>query len=183
MKQIIFILLLFLLPSLSFSQINSPPSLILAEIMISDKAIDLNEYNLFWQKIGATTPQERKPIIQQAKRIFLAIILINQKIWQCAEESYLSSIASSCSEGKTIIDQLRQDLTNNPQIQSSEIQTINNLEQKMLQIMQASANKTSIISADGKQKPITLAEIKTAKITAEKVLMRAEKLLTENFIK
>jgi len=49
--------------------------------------------------------------------------------------------------------------------------------------MQASANKTSIISSNNKQNPITLADIKTAKITAEKVLMRAEKLLTENFIK
>ncbi len=183
MKQIVFSLLLFLLPNLVFSQINSPPSLILAEIMVSDRAVDLNEYNLFWQKIGATTPQERKPIIQQAKRIFLAIVLINQKIWQCAEESYLSSVVSSCPDGKAIIAQLRQEFTNNPQIKSSEIQNINNLEQKMLQIMQASANKTSIISADGTQKPTTLAEIKTAKITAEKVLMRAEKLLTENFEK
>jgi hypothetical protein len=183
MKHIIFSLLFFLLPNLAFSQINSPPSLILAEIMISDKEIDLNEYNLFWQKIGATTPQERKPVIQQAKRIFFAIILVNQKIWQCAEESFLSSVASSCSDGKAILSQLRQDLTSNSQVKSSEIENINNLEQKMSQIMQASANKTSIISVDGKQKPITLAEIKTAKLTAEKVLKRAEKLLTENFEK
>jgi hypothetical protein len=181
MKHIIFSLLLFLLPNLAFSQINSPPSLILAEIMMSDQEIDLKQYNSFWQKIGATTPQERKPIIQQAKRIFLAIILINQKIWQCAEESFLSSVASACPDGKAIISQLRQGFANNTQIQASEIQTINNLEQKMSQIMQASANKTSITSANGKPKPITLAEIKTAKNTAEKVLIRAEKLLTENF--
>ena len=60
---------------------------------------------------------------------------------------------------------------------------IDNLEQKMAEIMRASANKTSIIPAKGKPKTITLAEIKIAKNTADKVLKRAEKLLTENFEK
>ena len=183
MKKIILSLLFFLLPHLVFAQVNVPPSLILAEIMVSDKAIDLNEYNSFWQKIGATTPQERQPILKQAKKIFIAITLINQKIWQCAEESFLSSTPSQCQDGKTIITQLRQDFANNADIKSSEIKMIDNLEQKMAEIMQASANKTSIISAEGKPKTITLAEIKIAKNTADKVLKRAEKLLTENFEK
>jgi hypothetical protein len=179
MKKFIFILLL--LPSLAFSQINVPPSLILAEIMISDKTIDLNEYNSFWQKIGATTPQERQHIIKKAKNIFIAITIINQKIWQCAEESFISGSPSLCQEGKAIINQLRLDFAKNPEIKSSEIKMIDNLEQKMLHIMQSSAKKISFLSAEGKPQAITLADIKTAKNTADKLLIRAEKLLTENF--
>jgi hypothetical protein len=177
--KLIKLLLVFIFTATAVkAQINVPASNILAYIMTSEKDVDLNEYNHFWRQVGATNQQDRRFLLKKTKKMFISIVIFNQYIWNCAEQSWLSGKKNNCEEATAIIADLKTYTTN-----TEDINLINSLQQKLDQILQASATKTNMVASNGQGIKIDLNEIKLAQKLAQKVVKRANLLLQEDFIK
>lgn len=150
----------------------------LQEVMLKQGNLTKKDYDDFWNKVGATTPQEKNKAIGSIKKSFLAIQEYNREMWICAEKAWMSSKIEPCAKAEEKIQLLKKDAKMKEQLQLIAI-----VEENFQKIIKSSANKTDMISKDGTNMgKLTLESIRFSRDNTQKTLDRFNQLLAVEFI-
>ncbi len=147
------------------------------EILIKNGEITREDYNNFWNKVGANSPNEKEQYITSFKKNFLVIQEYNREMWNCAEKNWLASKTLPCPKAKEKIENMKKNM-----VMKEQLAMFSTIEEGFNSILKASANKTDIVSKDGINiGKISLETIRKSRDDSDKFLKKFNRILTMNF--
>jgi hypothetical protein len=154
-------------------QITADSSAAIQKIVMGSGPITKEEYDGFWNGLGATQEKDKERIISTMKESFFTIQKYQQEVWECAEKSWVDGKVEKCAKAKATLAKIKR--------VKSEQQTvmIKNLEKNMDNLLKASAarGEYSLEENPSVKMVLTLELIRATKASIDKMLKRFEQVL------
>jgi hypothetical protein len=150
----------------------------LQELMLKQDEITREDYNNFWSKVNANSPQEKARAIASIKKNFVLIQEYNREMWNCAETSWYSSKIDPCPKAQEKLASLKKDSK-----MKEQNDLFNIIEENLNNIIKSAANKTDIKGKDGTSfGKISIESIKSSRDNINKMLNRFDRVLVIEFV-
>jgi len=148
------------------------------ELMMKQSEITREDYNNFWSKLGANSPQEKTRVIASIKKNFILIQEFNREMWNCAESAWYSSKLNLCPKAQEKLSALKQNAK-----MKEQFDLFNILEENLNNIIKSAANKTDIKGKDGTNfGKLSIESIRVSRDNIDKMLNRFDRVLVAEFV-